>query len=157
MSAVLRFEIQDHDGVHLNEATVGIVRKAGVAGLLRQCRDGSVIEAEIENGVHHSRHRELRAGTHGYEQRSFRIAKAAPGHRLELEHGFGNVVAEFLGKFSFGEIFSAQLGGNRKPRRNRKPEPGHFVEVGTFTAKYVFHPGGAVRPSIPKEENVLHD
>ena len=47
-----------HDNVtiHLKEAAVAVVSKALVFTAFGQSADGSIIEAEVEDGVHHSRH-----------------------------------------------------------------------------------------------------
>ena len=52
----------EHDApVHRDEATVGVVGEALVVGLLGQTLDRVVVEAEVEDGVHHPGHRELGA------------------------------------------------------------------------------------------------
>ena len=60
----------EHDaGVHGDEAPVRVEREALVAGLLGQPLDGVVVEAEVEDGVHHPGHGELGARAHRDEQR----------------------------------------------------------------------------------------
>ena len=46
-----------HVAIHLNEAPVAVVGEGLLAGLPRERRYGLVVEAEVENGVHHARHR----------------------------------------------------------------------------------------------------
>ena len=60
----------EHDSAeHLQEAAVGIPREALVAGQGGQAGDGFVVEAEIQDGVHHARHRKFGARAHADEQR----------------------------------------------------------------------------------------
>ena len=48
----------EHDvGIHGDEAPVAVIGKAPVARFSGQRLDGLVVEAEIEHGVHHARHR----------------------------------------------------------------------------------------------------
>ena len=54
----------EHDAaVHGDEATVRVVREASIGGDVGQTFDTHVVQAQVEDGVHHSRHRELRART----------------------------------------------------------------------------------------------
>ena len=61
--------------IHLDEAAIRIVGEALVLGALRKRLYGRVVEPEIEDSVHHARHRRAGAGTHGDEQRIFVVAE----------------------------------------------------------------------------------
>ena len=80
---VLR-NLEDDVAEHLDEAAVAVGGEPAVAGLLLQRLDGLVVEAEVENRVHHAGHRELRARPHRHEQRLLRVAQLAAGRLLEL-------------------------------------------------------------------------
>ena len=59
-----------HDvGIHLDEAAVAVVGEARVARLGGQALHRLVVEAEVEDGVHHARHRRARARAHRDQQR----------------------------------------------------------------------------------------
>ena len=64
---------------HLDEAAVAVERETFVVRELRQADDGFVVEAEVENGVHHARHGGARAGTDGDKERIGRIAEFLAG------------------------------------------------------------------------------
>ena len=64
---------------HLHEAAVGVPGEALVAGRLREPLDRVVVQAEVEDGVHHARHRLAGAGAHRHEQRVLRVAEALAG------------------------------------------------------------------------------
>ena len=82
-------DAQHHVAVHGDEAAVAVVGEAFVAGLARDRLGGFVVEAEVEDRVHHARHRGAAAGAHGDEQRVFRIAElAADGGADVGERGF---------------------------------------------------------------------
>src|SRR5690606_39062547 len=55
--------------VHLQEATVRVVGEPRVASLARQTLHGAIVQAEVEDRLHHSRHGDGRSGSYGYEQR----------------------------------------------------------------------------------------
>ena len=50
-------EAEHHVGVHGDEAPVAVIGEAPVARFLGERRDRAVVEAEIEHGIHHARHR----------------------------------------------------------------------------------------------------
>ena len=55
---------QHHIGIHLNEAAVRIIRKARIASFEGKAFHGFVIQAEIEDRIHHAGHAGARARTH---------------------------------------------------------------------------------------------
>ena len=55
--------------VHLDQAAVRVVGEARVAGALGEPADGVVVQAEVEDRVHHPGHRDRGAGADGDEQR----------------------------------------------------------------------------------------
>ena len=81
---VVMLDVEHHVGIHLDEAPVGIIGEAPVAGLLRQRLDGVVVEAEVEHGVHHARHRGAGAGAHRNEQRIGAVAETPPGDARDV-------------------------------------------------------------------------
>ena len=74
----------EHDAAeHLHEAAVGIPGETLVAGQRGQAGDGLVVQAEIQDGVHHAGHREFRARAHADEQRIRSGAERLAGLDLE--------------------------------------------------------------------------
>ena len=61
---------------HGDETPVSVPRKARVAGQLRKSRDGGIVEPEVEDRVHHARHRNASAAADGDEQRISPVAEA---------------------------------------------------------------------------------
>ena len=53
---LLHRHIQCHLAEHLQEAPVGIVSKARIAAALGEPFDALVVQAEVQNRVHHPRH-----------------------------------------------------------------------------------------------------
>ncbi|OPZ14516.1 MAG: hypothetical protein BWZ06_00922 [Bacteroidetes bacterium ADurb.BinA261] len=56
----LRFQSENNISVHLNESTIGIPRKTSVTGFFCDTLYRLVIQAQIENRIHHSGHRNPR-------------------------------------------------------------------------------------------------
>ena len=64
-------------GEHLHEAPVAVPGKALVAGRSRQPLHRGVVEPEVQDGVHHARHRLARSGAHRQQQRIVGVAETA--------------------------------------------------------------------------------
>ena len=63
---VNRFQAEDDVAVHRHEAAVAVPGEAGVLRDLRQTLDRPVVQAEVEDRVHHAGHRRPGAGPHRY-------------------------------------------------------------------------------------------
>ena len=93
--AVLEVLVVDaHDDVaeHVDQAAIGVVGEPLVAGGVRQAFDDCVVQAEVEDRVHHAGHRGRGAGADGDEQRDLRVAELLARLLLEL----GDVLAHFV-------------------------------------------------------------
>jgi hypothetical protein len=80
------------------KAPIGIECEAKVASLCRQSLNRFFIEAEVEDSVHHARHREGCARTDGHEQRILRIAKFLSHLLFDLLQTFRDLVPHSVGK-----------------------------------------------------------
>ena len=68
-------QLHDDVRVHLDEAAVAVVGKTGVVGLFGQTLNSLIVQAEVQDGVHHAGHGLARAGAHGHQQRVFHVAE----------------------------------------------------------------------------------
>ncbi len=142
----------EHDvAVHLDEAAVGIVGEAGVARRCRERFHRLVVEAEIEDGVHHARHRDAGAGAHRHEQGLGLVAEAAAGQRgdviergVDLPHELRRIGV------AVGIIIGADLGRHGEAGRHGQAEIGHFREVRPFSAQEIAQAGISFRLAIPE-------
>ena len=127
---------QHHVAVHLHEAAVAVPRKTLVVGRGGERKDGFVVEAEVEDRVHHPGHRVARSGTDGDEQRHvFVVAELAAHDPLHvLDAGFNLRLED--GRIGAGVVveIGADLGGDREPGRHGKTDAGHFRQVGALAA-----------------------
>ncbi len=142
----------EHDvGIHLDKAAVAVIGKPLVPALRFQPLHGLVIQAEVENGIHHARHGRAGAGADGDEKRLSRIAKAATDRGLNPLDRRLHLARQCLriGLVVF-KINRADFRGDGKARGDRQAEVAHFGEVCALAAKKIAHVGGAVRLSITK-------
>ena len=122
---------------HLDQAAVGVPREALVAGLRGEPGDGLVGEADVEDGVHHAGHRELRAGAYGYQQRVVGLAELLAHLLLEGVEVRADLVAQRRGLRAAVEVDLAGLGGDGEAGRDGQTQVGHLGEVGTLAAEEV--------------------
>ena len=122
---------------HLDQPAVGVEGEALVAGLGGQPAHRLVVEADVEDGLHHAGHRELRPRAHRDQQRVIGLAQLLAHPHLEG----GQVLADLgrqLGRLAaVAQVGLAGLGGDRETRRHRKPHVGHLGEVGALAAEQV--------------------
>ena len=150
-------DAHDDVAVHLNEAAVTIPGEALVLGRSNERLHRLVVEAKIQNRVHHARHGITRSRPHRYEQRHlFGIAEFRPHNPLHIRHAFIDLGLE---RRRIGAvvrvIVSANFGRDRESRRDRQTDPGHLGEVRAFAAEQRFHLAGAVSVTIAEVINVF--
>ena len=73
--------------LHLDKPPIAIVGEARIVRLCGQAFDRFVVQAEVQNRIHHARHRELRAGTDAEQQRVGGVAELLAGFFLEVREG----------------------------------------------------------------------
>ncbi len=135
-------DAEHHVGIHRDEAAVGIVGEALVAGFLCQRLDRLVVEAEVEHGVHHARHRGACARAHRDEQRVLAVAERLAGNAADLrERGVDLVLQVLRIGLAVGVVVGADLGGDGETGRHRQAEIGHLSESRALAAEQVAHIG----------------
>ena len=148
---------EDHVAVHLHEAAVAVVGEALVAGLGSQSLDDLIVETEVEDGVHHTRHRGTRTGAHADQKRILGIAKLQSHELLDVFHAIDNVVLEQSDHVGLAllKVFVADICGDGESRWHRHTDQIHLGQVGTFATKKVAHVGTAFSLTVSKEINSL--
>ena len=127
-----------HDDVreHLDEAAVGVVGKARVLGLLDEALDGVIVEAEVEDGVHHARHGERSAGANGDEQRVLGVAELLAHALLEVLAVLVDLVEDALRPdVARAGVGDAGLAGDGESGRDGKADVGHLGKVGALATR----------------------
>ena len=131
-----RFQVQDNIAVHLDESAITVPGKVFVAGLFDEGLNDFFVDADVEDGVHHTGHRF--AGTRPAAQQQW-VGWIA----VFLAHtGFGfsdsgqNLIFQFcwIGAIVVVEI-GADVGGDREASRDRHSNAAHFRQVRSFTAE----------------------
>ena len=127
---------------HLDEAAVGVPGEALVARRACQTLDRVVVEAQVEDGVHHARHRVAGAAADGDQERVARIAEPAPGLVLEAgERLVDRRVQALRGDAAASHVGDAGLRGDGEAGRDPlgPEQAGHLGDVGALAAEQVAH------------------
>ncbi len=125
-----------HDrAVHLQQATVRVECEAFVPALRREPAKGALAEADVEDRVHHARHRDLRPRANRKEQGFVRVTKASAKSLLDDSERGSDGCLQALGERPARLVRPADVGRDREPGRDRDPERSHLVEAGRLPAE----------------------
>ena len=127
-------------GEHLNKAAVAIPSKTRVLRLRDEALDGIVIEAQVEDRVHHTGHGERSARTNRHEQRVVGVTELLAAAGLEVRLGSNDLIECALGPDVAGTgVLDASLAGNGKATGNRQADAAHLGKVCALAAKHEVH------------------
>ena len=134
----MMLEAEHHVRIHGDEAAIAVIGEAAIAGEFGERFDGLVVEAEIEHGVHHARHRGAAAGADRHQQRIFGIAERLAGQLADMIQRLLDLRLQFrrIGFVVRVEI-GADRGRNGEAGRHRQAEIGHFGEIGALAAEQI--------------------
>ena len=121
-----------------------------------QAFDDRVVQADVEDRVHHAGHGELGARADGDEQRVLRVAELLAGGLLDLGDVGADLVHQPGGQLLAGVVVvAAGLGGDGEARGDRERDERHVGEVGALAAEQVLHVGVAFGLAAAEEVDAL--
>jgi hypothetical protein len=132
---MLVFDTECNLAVELDEAPVSVVAEAGILGQLDQALQRGLVEAEIEDGIHHARHGHRRARAHGNQQRIVGATELFAGLLFEILHVLQDLLPSALGKLIMVQVSLAGIGGDRETRRNVEADLRHLAQIGALAAE----------------------
>ncbi len=135
---MMMLEAEHHIRIHRDEAAIAVIGEAAVAGESSQRFHRLVVEAEVEHGIHHARHRRARAGTDRHQQRILGVAERLAGQFADIVERLLDLRLQFLriGLAVLVEI-RADRGREGEAGRHRQTEIGHFREIGALAAQEI--------------------
>ena len=146
---VLLAHLHDHVGVHLDKAAVAVPGPAGVAGLLGHDLHHLVVQAQVQDGVHHAGHGGPGAGTDGDQQGVLEVAELLAGdllHLADILHDLRlDLVVDLLAVLI---VLGAGLGGDGEALGHGQADVGHLGQVGALAAQQLTHVGVALREEV---------
>ena len=132
------FDVEDDVAEHLDEAAVGVVGEARILGAGGQGLDALIVEAEVEDGIHHAGHGELGAGADGDEQRIVSGAELLSLQRFELREGGVHFLVH-AGADLAAHVLAAGFGLDGESRGNGETCVGHLGKTGALAAEGILH------------------
>ena len=148
---VLLAHLHDHVGVHLNKPAVGVVGEAGILGLLGKGLHHLVVEAQVEDGVHHAGHGGPGAGADGDQQGVVHVPELLAGHILQLGHIGHDLVLDLgVDGAPVLVVLGAGLGGDGEAPGHRHAQDGHLRQIGPLAAQQLPHGPIALGKQIHK-------
>ena len=91
-------QTEDHAAEHLDQPTVGVRDEVGVTGQASKPPGGVVVQAEVQDRVHHPGHGETGAGAAGDEQRALGVTEARTGGLLDPGESSEHLIPEAFRK-----------------------------------------------------------
>ncbi|OQB58321.1 MAG: hypothetical protein BWX98_00743 [Candidatus Aminicenantes bacterium ADurb.Bin147] len=149
-------EPQDDVSIHLDEAAVAVVGEPGIAGLGDEGRDRLLVQPQVEDGVHHSRHRGPGPRADGNEEGILGIPEGLTGRFFQLLEVFIDLGPD-IGRNPFAVLIEeiADFRRNGEARRNGQAQPGHLGQVSPLAAEDVLHFHVAFGPTGAEEVDVF--
>lgn len=142
--------VQHHVAIHLNQAAITVVRKAFVRPG-RKPEHRLAGQSEIQDAIHHARHRSPGPRSYRQQQWIFGVAEACTDRVLELGDGRNDRRLDPAWDDAALPIeLSTDFGRDRESGGHRNPEQGHFRQVCPFATEHVAHLGAAVRLASAK-------
>ena len=156
----LRFEVvvlhfENHVAEHVDEPAIAVVCEASVARFFLEGGDRLVVHSEIQDGIHHARHRIARARAHAHQKRILIAAELRPHRLFQTRHLFLHVLPESPGKRVLFQVIDANLRGDGETRRHRYVQTRHLREIRALATQQIAHIGAAVGSPGPKGINHL--
>jgi hypothetical protein len=129
MLETVGFDSVDHLAVHLDQAPVRVVREARVPRRFAEAGDRLVVEAEVEDRVHHPRHRDGGTGADRDEERVVRVAEPLARLGLEPVEVLLDLLREAVREpLAVLRVGATRVGRDRESRRDGHAELRHLRE-----------------------------
>ncbi len=147
---------EHHVAVHREQAAVAVAQEARVHAAADLGLDDRVVQAQIEDGVHHARHGGRRARAHRHQQRAGRVAEAAAEELLDLPQLLLELFLQAGGiGLAVRVVVLADVRRDRETGRHRNAQAGHFRQAGALAAEQLLLIAAAFRAAAAERVNVL--
>ena len=149
------FHLQNHVAIHLDEAAIAVVNEVWVLSLGNHALGNLVVETEVKDGIHHTRHRSAGTRAHRHEQRVLLVAELRVHKLLDVVHCSHNVIVQKSHDTLLTNliILVAAVGCDCETWRNGHTDKVHFGKVGTLATQLLTHFSIAFGFSVAKGVN----
>ena len=142
-------DARHHVPEHLHEPSVGVVCEPLVAAGLGQPLHRLVVDAQVQDRVHHARHRDHGARPHRHQQRVVARTQPLADALLERRQVRAQLCVQAVRVAALvRQVGQARLGGDREAVRHRQADRGHLGKVGALAAEQPAHLGRPLREVV---------
>src|SRR5438445_587758 len=153
---LLRVDAKDDPAEHRHEPPVSVVCEALVLRELRERRARFVVEAEVQDRVHHPGHAHRRAGAHRDEERVLRVAELLARCALDRGERALHLLQEARRELAArGEVRVARRGRDREAGRHREAGVRHLAEPRALPPEELAHLRVALGLAVREEVHPL--
>jgi len=135
--------LRDHHddvGEHLHEAAVAVVSEAGVAGLFSQALNCLVVQAQVQDGIHHAGHGLTSTGTDRHQQGVGVVAELLAGDLLQALEVLKDVGSDLvIDLTAVCIVLGAGVGGDGEALRHRHAGCSHLSQTSALAAQSILH------------------
>ena len=128
------FDVENDVAEHLDEAAIGVVGEARILRAGGEGLDALIVEAEVQDGIHHAGHGELCAGADGDEQRVLSGAELLALELFKLREGGVHFRVHVFADVA-AHVLATGLGLDGESRGNGETCVGHFGKPGALAAE----------------------
>ena len=126
--------------VHLNKSPIAVPCPAGIAGFLCDCVYYGLVQTQVQNGVHHTRHGCTSAGTNGYQQRILRVTELLAGDLFHLADVLVDLSHDLIVDFlSVLVVLGAGLCCDSKALRYGESQTCHLCQICSLSTQKITH------------------
>ena len=138
---VHRLHTQYHVTVHLYETAVTVIYEVRVVGLSHHSLCYCIVQTEVEDSIHHTRHRCARTRAYRNKEWVLRIAELAVHQLLYVFYGSLYLSGQFFYNLllTYLVVLVADLGGDGESGRNRNAHKVHLRAVSALAAQQLTH------------------
>ena len=133
----LAVDVEDGLAEHLDQPPVGVPGEPLAAGLLGEALHRLVVEADVEDGLHHPGHGGRGPGADRHQQRVGRVAERLAHGLLERGQVLADLGVELGRRAAVLEVVPAGVGGDGEAGRDGQAQVRHLGEVGALAAEQV--------------------
>ena len=126
--------------IHLDESSVAVPCPTGIAGLLGDNLHHVLVETQVQDGIHHTRHGSPCTGTNRNEKRVLLVTELLAGDLFHLYDVLVDLTHDLIVDLTAVLIvLCAGLCCDGKALRYRKTDVGHLCQVCTLSSEKLTH------------------
>src|SRR5690606_10539615 len=125
---------QCHLSEELNKPSVRIIAEPLIAASFDKTLERFPIQAQVQDSIHHSRHRQCRSGTNGNEERVLGVTETLATRLFHTPNVLTNLVHQSPRKIPVGrcQVFKTRFRGDHETWRHIQSDLRHLTKIGAF-------------------------